>query len=77
MDEKIPERLVCPHCGGTELSVNATAWWDEEKQTWDFSINDGADDYCGDCLGYVCGEFVPITDVKSAALAAIRQNEVV
>lgn len=75
MDEKIPERLVCPHCGGTSLGVAATAWWDEEEQDWAFSVDDEADDYCADCNGYVCGEFIPISDVKTAALVAIKENE--
>lgn len=74
MDEKIPEQFVCPHCGGTSLGVAATAWWDEEKQDWAFVLDDGADDYCSDCDHSVCVEFIPITDLKTAALVAINNQ---
>lgn len=71
----LPQRLVCPHCGGTDIAVSATAWWDEEKQDWDYSVDDGADDYCNECSNYVAGTWVPITDLKSAALVAINKEE--
>jgi hypothetical protein len=73
----LPQRLVCPRCGGTEIHVSAIATWDEEKQDWDFSVDYGADDYCADCSDYVAGDFVDLSDLKAAALVAIKQNEVV
>lgn len=77
MSKENPERFVCPHCGSVNLDAQATAWWDEASQEWRFVLCDGADDFCYDCDTHVVGEFVPITDLKSAARVAIKQNEVV
>jgi hypothetical protein len=70
-----PKRLVCSHCGGTDIAVLATAWWDEEKQDWEFSVDEGADDYCNECSNYVAGRFIPITDLRTAAIIAIKEGE--
>lgn len=42
------DRPVCSRCGGTEISVDAAARWDEEKGDWIISgvFDDG---HCDDC----------------------------
>ena len=74
MDENVPKKYACPYCGGTNLDLQAFAWWDEEKQDWAFDLDDGAEDYCPDCNRSGCGQFTPITDLKTAALGAINNQ---
>jgi len=75
MTDKTPKRLVCPKCGGTEVVAEAFATWNEVKQDWDFELYESEEDFCADCHDLVCAEFVPITDLKSAARVAINQVE--
>lgn len=70
-----PKRLVCPHCGGTDIHVSATAMWDEEKQDWEFSVNDDPEDYCNECSVYAPARFIDITDLRTAAVIAINKEE--
>lgn len=46
MNTKITK--VCPDCGSTDVSRDATARWDEEAQAWEISgLHDGF--YCDAC----------------------------
>lgn len=72
---EVPQQHVCPHCGGTELTVEAYADWDVVKQCWDFEITAGSNDWCSDCQTNVLGTFIPVDDVKTLALIAIYQEE--
>jgi uncharacterized protein YbaR (Trm112 family) len=70
-----PVRLVCPECRGSDLVVYGSTSWDEKTQTWGgFDPDDGAEDYCIYCEDSVRGEFVPVSDLKSAARQAIAQE---
>ena len=72
---EVPQQYVCPHCGGTELTVEAYADWDVVKQRWDFEVADGSSEWCQNCETDVFGTFIPVDDVKTLAQIAIYQEE--
>jgi len=67
----------CSNCGSKDVTISATAHWDEAKQDWALcGVDDNDDnDYCNDCNDWHPGEFRDLTDLKAAAQAAIIAND--
>ena len=42
---------VCAYCGSTEVSVDASVYWDIDTQTWEVSDIYDKGHYCNDCGG--------------------------
>ena len=67
----------CSNCGSKNVTVSATAYWDEVTQNWALEeVDDSSNnDFCNDCSDFHPGEFRDLTDLKSAAQAAITAND--
>lgn len=67
----------CSNCGSKNISVGGTARWDEVKQDWVLDgIDDSSDnDLCYDCVDWHPAEARDLTDLKTAAQAAIIAND--
>jgi hypothetical protein len=48
MPDPPKRKPTCADCGGDEISVDATARWDEDSQSWDLADTHDAY-YCDDC----------------------------
>ena len=71
-----PEEYCCTDCGGTDITVEAYCYWDNVKQDFaDFEVAAEGWDYCADCEDRATAEFRPITNVKTLAQIAIKQEE--
>lgn len=67
-----PTKPVCMNCGNEHVECRQYSSWNFENQCWEVLETEM---FCFECdSGPI--EFVPITDVRSAALVAIKQNEV-
>lgn len=74
MPKENPVTWVCKSCGSENVCVGAYAYWNNQKQDWDFELSDSDDwDFCHDCFGENIVE-KPITDLKTAALVAINNQ---
>jgi len=74
-----PEEYYCTVCGGANMTVEVSYYWDNVTQT--FAPFETADEgrskggsYCAEC-GHVSANFRPITDVKTLAQIAIKREE--
>ena len=70
-----PQELYCKTCGGTNVTSFADCGWDVVTQSFSFFDVRSEDDYCADCEDRATGEFRPITDLKTLAQIAIKQEE--
>lgn len=44
-------KKVCKHCGSSDVSKDAYAVWDEDKQEWVLDIFHDSNGYCEECNG--------------------------
>lgn len=71
-----PEEYYCENCGGTDITVEAYCYWDNVEQNFaHYETVDEGYDYCADCEDRATAEFRPITNVKTLAQIAIKQEE--
>lgn len=74
MSKENPVTWVCESCGSENVYVGAYAYWDKQRQEWDFELSESSDwVLCSDCFDEVIVE-KPITDLKTAALVAINNQ---
>ena len=59
VDDDSPEKPVCAHCRGDEITFDATAFWDARHQQFQYDILDGRV-YCPNCDGKQRVEWVPL-----------------
>ena len=74
----MPKEFYCPTCGGTNITSDARCKWDvvEQKFVLDYASRDEYD-YCNDCNDQVDADFREVTDVKTLAMLAIRNADVI
>ena len=53
-----PEKPVCARCRSTEITFDATAWWDANKQQFEYDVLDGKV-YCQNCDGRQRVDWIP------------------
>ena len=71
-----PEEFYCTTCNGTDITAEAYCVWDSVEQKWaHYEVVEEGYDYCETCMDQTTGSFRPITDVKTLAQIAIKQNE--
>ena len=49
--QRRPVEMRCDHCGGTDIEVEASVYWDKANQKWVINEVDpsGNGAYCSDC----------------------------
>ena len=58
-DEDSPEAAVCANCGSNKITFDATAYWDEKQQQFEYDIfRDKV--YCQFCDGKQHVDWVPL-----------------
>jgi len=69
-----PEKLVCDECGSEDVTVDGTLGWDTDTQEW-VVVDVGDYSWCGGCDINTRTEFVPLGDVRTAAIIAINKKK--
>ena len=59
VDDDSPEKPVCAHCHGDEVTFGATAYWDAQHQEFEYDIFDDKV-HCPHCDGKQRVEWVPL-----------------
>lgn len=59
--------LVCRHCGSENLVFDCSAWWDSDKQQWDYGEPYDKSEICNDCGGETRAEELHMTDDEYTA----------
>ena len=54
-----PEKPVCKLCASAEITFDATAWWDNQSQSFEYDIADG-DAFCLYCDDKQPVKWVPV-----------------
>ena len=58
-DDDTPEKPVCEHCHGDEITFDATAYWDAQHQEFQYDILFD-EVYCQNCEGKQRVEWIPL-----------------
>ena len=53
------EKPVCANCRSTEITFDATAYWDAKEQQFEYDIF-GDKVLCANCHGKQCVDWIPV-----------------
>ena len=57
---KLKVKMVCSHCRGENIKVNAYVAWSKSAQAWEVLSTYDDEAWCDDCEGEALFEFMPI-----------------
>ena len=58
-EDDAPEKPVCTNCRSTEITFDATAYWDAKQQQFEYDICDGKV-FCLNCDGKQHVDWIPL-----------------